>query len=125
MHNSDPPPQGVENRNILLWFKCVLAALQLPLWYLQTLLKDMLDCAQKYLLLLDQTILIHFRSSIDRPLSLPQFPGKINKTQLLLKYFLVHEVLNFLKNDGKMFKYYNRLDGVLMLKKGSNYFTSF
>jgi hypothetical protein len=24
---SDPPPQGVENRNILLWFKCVLAAL--------------------------------------------------------------------------------------------------
>jgi hypothetical protein len=27
----------------------------LPLWYLQTLLKDMLDCAQKYLLLLDQT----------------------------------------------------------------------
>jgi hypothetical protein len=27
MHNSDPPPQGVENRNILLWFKCVLTAL--------------------------------------------------------------------------------------------------
>ena len=25
--NSDPPPQGVENRNILLWFKCVLTAL--------------------------------------------------------------------------------------------------
>ena len=47
-------------------------------WYLQTLLKDMLDCAQKYLLLLDQTILIHFRSSIDRPLSLPQFPGSNN-----------------------------------------------
>jgi hypothetical protein len=27
MHNRDPPPQGVENRNILLWFKCVLTAL--------------------------------------------------------------------------------------------------
>ena len=24
---SDPTPQGVENRNILLWFKCVLTAL--------------------------------------------------------------------------------------------------
>jgi hypothetical protein len=37
---------------------------------------------------------------------------KINKTQILLKYFLVYEVLNFLKNDGKMFKYYKRLDDV-------------
>jgi hypothetical protein len=27
MHNSDPTPQGVENRNILLWFKSVLTAL--------------------------------------------------------------------------------------------------
>ena len=27
MHNSDPTSQGVENRNILLWFKCVLTAL--------------------------------------------------------------------------------------------------
>jgi hypothetical protein len=27
MHNRDPTPQGVENRNILLWFKCVLTAL--------------------------------------------------------------------------------------------------
>ena len=27
MHNSDPTPQGVENRNILLSFKCVLTAL--------------------------------------------------------------------------------------------------
>jgi hypothetical protein len=27
MHNSDPTPQGVENRNILLLFKCVLTAL--------------------------------------------------------------------------------------------------
>jgi hypothetical protein len=27
MHNNDPPPQGVENRNILLWFKCVLTTL--------------------------------------------------------------------------------------------------
>ena len=42
---------------------------------------------------------------------------KINKTQLLLKYFLVHEVLNFLKNDGKMFKYYKGLDDVLMFEK--------
>ena len=44
---------------------------------------------------------------------------KINKTQILLKYFLVHEVLNFLKNDGKMFKYYKRLNDVLMFKKQS------
>jgi hypothetical protein len=44
---------------------------------------------------------------------------KMNKTQLLLKYFLVHEVLNFLKNDGKMFKYYKRLDDVLMFEKQS------
>ena len=41
---------------------------------------------------------------------------KINKTQLLLKYFLVHEVLNFLKSDGKMFKYYKGLDDVLMFE---------
>ena len=27
MHNNDPTPQGVQNRNILLWFKCVLTAL--------------------------------------------------------------------------------------------------
>ena len=27
MHNSDPTPQGVENRNIRLWFKGVLTAL--------------------------------------------------------------------------------------------------
>ena len=27
MHNCDPTPQDVENRNILLWFKCVLTAL--------------------------------------------------------------------------------------------------
>ena len=27
MHNRDPTPQGMENRNILLWFKCVLTAL--------------------------------------------------------------------------------------------------
>jgi hypothetical protein len=27
MHNNDPTPQGVVNRNILLWFKCVLTAL--------------------------------------------------------------------------------------------------
>jgi hypothetical protein len=26
-HNSDPTPEGVENRNILLWLKCVLTAL--------------------------------------------------------------------------------------------------
>jgi hypothetical protein len=29
MHNSDPIPQGVENRNIPLWFKCVLTAFAL------------------------------------------------------------------------------------------------
>ena len=35
---------------------------------------------------------------------------KINKTQILLKYFFwFHEVLNFLKNDEKMFKYSKRL----------------
>jgi hypothetical protein len=33
MHNSDPTPQGVENRNILLWFKCVLTALHVNLGF--------------------------------------------------------------------------------------------
>jgi hypothetical protein len=33
---------------------------------------------KKYLLLLDQTILLHFRSSIDRPLHLPQYPVSNN-----------------------------------------------
>ena len=33
---------------------------------------------KKYLLLLDQTILLQFRSSIDRPLNLPQYPGSNN-----------------------------------------------
>ena len=33
---------------------------------------------KKYLLLLDKTILLHFRSSIDRPLNLPQYPGSNN-----------------------------------------------
>jgi hypothetical protein len=30
---------------------------------------------KQYILLVDQTILLHFRSSIDRPLNLPQYPG--------------------------------------------------
>jgi hypothetical protein len=50
----------------------------LPLWYLQTLLKDMLDCAQKISTPFGSTILIHFRSSINRPLNLPQYPGSNN-----------------------------------------------
>jgi hypothetical protein len=33
---------------------------------------------KKYLLLLDQTILLQFRGSIDRPLNLPQYPGSNN-----------------------------------------------
>ena len=33
---------------------------------------------KKYLLLLDQTISLHFRSGIDRPLNLPQYPGSNN-----------------------------------------------
>jgi hypothetical protein len=33
---------------------------------------------QQYLLFLDQSILLHFRSSIDRPLILPQYPGSNN-----------------------------------------------
>ena len=49
-----------------------------PLWYIQTLLKDLLDCAQNYLLLLDQAISLHFRSGFDRPLNLPQYPGSNN-----------------------------------------------
>jgi hypothetical protein len=39
---------------------------------------------KKYLLHLDQTILLHFRSSIDRPLNLPQYPGSN-------KYFSIPE----------------------------------
>jgi hypothetical protein len=43
---------------------------------------------------------------------------KINKTQILLKvFFWFHEVLNFLKNDGKMFKYSKRLYDVLIFEK--------
>ena len=44
---------------------------------------------------------------------------KINKTQILLKYFFFwfHEVLNFLKNDVNMFKYSKRLDDVLIFEK--------
>jgi hypothetical protein len=37
MYNSDPTPQRLENRNILLWFKCVLTALHV---YCMILLKD-------------------------------------------------------------------------------------
>jgi hypothetical protein len=29
MHNSDPTPQGVDNRNIFLWFKCVLTLMHM------------------------------------------------------------------------------------------------
>jgi hypothetical protein len=39
MHNSDPTPQGVENRNILLWFKMIAPLVSSN--------SDMLDCAQK------------------------------------------------------------------------------
>ena len=45
---------------------------------------------KKYLLLLDQTILLHFRSSIDRPLNLPQYPGRkyiINNWGLMKKIY--------------------------------------
>ena len=41
----------------------------LPLWYLQTLLKDMLDCAQKISTPFGSNYFTHFRSSIDRPLN--------------------------------------------------------
>jgi hypothetical protein len=37
---------------------------------------------KKYLLLLDQTILLHFRSSIDRPLNLPQYPENTNTVKV-------------------------------------------
>jgi hypothetical protein len=42
----------------------------------------------------------------------------------LLKYLnnnvtIAFYMFNFLKNDGKMFKYYKRLDDVLMFKKQS------
>jgi hypothetical protein len=46
MHNSDPPPQGVENRNIILWFKCVLTSLHVNCIILFDK-EDMLDCAKK------------------------------------------------------------------------------
>jgi hypothetical protein len=39
---------------------------------------------KKYLLLLDQTILLHFRSSIDRPLNLPQYPCTSKNIKILL-----------------------------------------
>jgi hypothetical protein len=42
---------------------------------------------KKYLLLLDQTILLQFRSSIDRPLNLPQYPGS-NKSGVYFIFIL-------------------------------------
>jgi hypothetical protein len=36
------------------------------------------NSSKKCLLLLDQTISLHFRSTIDRPLNLPQYPGSNN-----------------------------------------------
>ena len=62
---------------------------------------------KKYLLLLDQTILIHFRSSIDRPLNLPQYPGRkyiINNWRLMkkklfwMKWCLFYFYLTFVYN---------------------------
>ena len=47
-------------------------------------------CPKKYLLLLDQTILLQFRSSINRPLNLPQYPGRkyiINNWGLMKKNY--------------------------------------
>ena len=38
--------------------------------------------SKNYLLLLDQTILLHFRSSIDRALNLPQYPGSNNYSSI-------------------------------------------
>jgi hypothetical protein len=60
---------------------------------------------KKYLLLLDQTILLHLRSSIDRPLNLPQYPGSNNyfSVQILpaLRWrFDVWEAIFVVKNDG-------------------------
>jgi Leu/Phe-tRNA-protein transferase len=37
--------------------------------------------------------------------------------KIIKVFFLVHEVLNFLKNHRKMFKYYKRLDDVLMFEE--------
>jgi hypothetical protein len=87
--------------------------------------------------------LLHLRSSIDRPLKpLPAYPCSnnyfsiperkyiINNWGLMKKnyfgwsgtvkvFFWFHEVVNFLKNDGKMFKYSKRFDDVLIFEKQS------
>jgi hypothetical protein len=57
----------------------------------------MLDCAQKYLLLLDQTNLLHVRSSIDRPLNLSQYPGRKN-------YFSIPEENIFARDISTVFE---------------------
>jgi hypothetical protein len=53
----------------------------------------------KYLLLLDQTILLQFRSSIDRPLNLPQYLGSNN-------YFSIPKNIYIINNRGLMKKTY-------------------
>ena len=44
---------------------------------------------------------------------------KINKTQILLKYFFGARGVKFLEKRRKMFKYYKGLDDVLMFEKRS------
>ena len=46
----------------------------------------------------------------------PDYWNKYN-TNTVKVFFWFHEVLNFLKNDGKMFKYSKRLDDVLIFEK--------
>jgi hypothetical protein len=62
----------------------------------------------KYLLLLDQTILLHLRSSIGRPLSLPQCPGGNN-------YFSIPEKKYIINNWGLMKTNYFGLSGVYFI----------
>ena len=63
---------------------------------------------KKYLLLLDQTILFQFRSSIDRPLNLPQYPGSNN-------YFSIPEEKYIINNWGLMKKNYFGWSGVYFI----------
>ena len=66
---------------------------------------------KKYLLNLDQTILLHFRSSIDRPLNLhvPQYPGSNN-------YFSIpEEKIIIINNWGLMKIFYFGWSGVYFI----------
>ena len=65
------------NKNVCTW-QNAYTDYDCPFGIFKLFLRICWIVPKKYLLLLDQTNLLHFRSSIDRPLNLPQYPGSNN-----------------------------------------------